>query len=107
MSAIAQMGPVTEMRPAFTVTPTRRKMVKNIAKFDRELRKSEVTPIEVEVDGYMVRCYRGHEMFIDSLAELRRLGFTGDVPMIGKVGTSDEEMIVGAMPSMLNAEKVA
>lgn len=105
MSAIAQYGAVSEMRPAFTVTPAHKTITKNFATFDRELRKSEVVPKQVEVDGFMVKCYRGHEMFIETESELRRLGFTGAIPMIGKVGNSDEEQVVGVMPSTIELPK--
>lgn len=101
MSSVAQFGAVAAAKPAFVVTPVRKTIKKSFARFNKEEHKSEVEERDVTVDGWNVRFLRGHEIFIDSEAELRRLGFTGPVPIIGKTQGSEEEEVIAVMPSTL------
>jgi hypothetical protein len=85
-------------RPAFTITPVKRTRVETRAKKDDQ---GFVTyEHEVEEDGFMVKTRRGDEVFLSSLAEVKRLGLDKLVPLISDASPDDP---VGYMEPNLGA----
>lgn len=87
--------PVQAPKPAFTLEPMTR--TRTVTKCKRDENGFVMVDELVEEDGFMVRCYRGHSVFVTSLNELKRMKLDRMVPLLGK----DDEA-VAVIPVQLN-----
>lgn len=97
MSQILYAGaePIQAPKPAFTLEPMRR--TRTITKCKRDENGFVMETEEVEEDGFMVRCYRGHSVFVTSMSELRRMKLDRMVPLL-----NEAEDAVGVVPVQLD-----
>lgn len=102
---IQRQGMQVEAKPAFSVTPKTKKIAINRASFvvDSKSRRLATKTEEVEVNGYEVSFYRGHSLFVLSLDELRRLGYTGPTPYLADTGSEGEAEVVMTTGSQIKA----
>jgi len=84
MSQIMYAGaePIQAPKPAFILEPMTRTRTVTICKKDEN--GFTMTEEDVTEDGYMVRCYRGHSVFVTSLNELKRMKLDRMVPLLNK-----------------------
>lgn len=85
--------------PAFTVEKLEGTYTKNMAsKVGFGL---ETAPVETE-RGWLVTFPRGHSIHIETMAELKRMGFTAtEVPLVDEDGD-----VVGSIPNKIQARRV-
>lgn len=73
-----------EVRPAFVVRPIEGEFEKEVVKYQKDSagKPERVVTKRKFTNGFMVYFPRGHSIFVETEAELERLGFTKDSPLV-------------------------
>jgi len=76
----AGAAPIEAPKPAFTLEPMTRS--RTITKCVRDENGFVMRDEVIEDAGFMVRCYKGHSVFVTSIDELRRMKLDKMIPLL-------------------------